>query len=66
MKKISILVPRRGILANIEGPRQVFAMVNEFCEMQGKPPAFDIELVGITRETKLNKGLYTITADQYY
>jgi transcriptional regulator GlxA family with amidase domain len=63
MKRISILVPRRGILANIEGSRQVFAMANEFCEMQGKPSPFEIRLVGLTPETKLNRGLYTITAD---
>jgi transcriptional regulator GlxA family with amidase domain len=63
MKNITILVPRRGILANIEGPRQVFAQVNEFNIMQGKPEVFNIQLAGITPDTKLNRGLYTIRAD---
>jgi transcriptional regulator GlxA family with amidase domain len=64
MKKISILIPKRGILANIEGPRQVFEQVNEFFRMQDKSEPFKIQLVGIKKETRLNKGLYTVYADK--
>ncbi len=63
MKHITIIVSKGAILGNVEGPRQVFAEVNNLLAMKGKPPLFKIQLVGLTRESKLNDGLYTITTD---
>jgi transcriptional regulator GlxA family with amidase domain len=63
MKHISILVPKGAILGSIEGPRQLFAQVNQFCKAKGEPPLFNIQLIGLTKETKLSGGLYTINTD---
>ncbi len=60
MKHVSILVTQGAILGNIEGPRQVFAEVNNFLNSQGKSPYFRIELVGLKKTSQLNNGLYSI------
>ena len=31
---------------------------------QGKPPFYNVEIVGLEKETKLNQGLYNIHADK--
>jgi len=64
MKHISIIVTKGAILGNIEGPRQVFTEVNEFLARIGKAPLFKIQLVGLSKESQLNDGLYTISTDQ--
>lgn len=64
MKHISILVPEGALLGNVEGPRQLFSCVNDFLASQGKSPLFEVQLVGISSQTKLNNGLYTITPDR--
>ena len=64
MKTITILVPKRAILGSIEGPRQVLTGVNSYMASIGKPPLFNVELVGLTRETPLVKGMYTIHTDK--
>lgn len=63
MKDITILVPKGAILGSIEGPRQLLTGVNAYFAGMGKPPVFNVQLAGLTRETKLSRGLYTITAD---
>ena len=63
MKHISILVPQGALLANIEGPRQLFSCVNEYLRSMGNEPLFKIELVGIHKTTLLNDGLYTVSPD---
>jgi transcriptional regulator GlxA family with amidase domain len=60
MKKITILVPKGAILGSIEGPRQLLTGVNSYFANIGMPPIFNIELVGLTKETTLGGGLYTI------
>jgi transcriptional regulator GlxA family with amidase domain len=60
MKTISILVPKGAILGSIEGPRQVLSGVNSYFGSLGKKPLFQVELVGLTRETPIGSGLYTI------
>ncbi len=64
MKHITILVPKGAILGSIEGPRQVLTGVNMYAQSMGKPPAFKIELVGLTNETELIQGMYTIRTDR--
>ena len=61
MKYITIIVTRGAILGNIEGPRQVFAEVNQLLQSMGKPPLFYIQLAGLSKESQLNDGLYTIS-----
>jgi transcriptional regulator GlxA family with amidase domain len=63
MKHISILVPTGAILSSIEGPRQVFTEVNKFLKHIGKPALFKVQLVGVSRETMVCGGRYTVYAD---
>ncbi len=63
MKRITILIPSGGILGSIEGPRQLLSQVNTLFKMQEKPPMFDVKLVGLTKETKLAGGLFTVHSD---
>jgi transcriptional regulator GlxA family with amidase domain len=64
MKTISILVPKGAILGSIEGPRQVLSGVNSYFGSLGKKPLFHVELVGLSRETAIGNGLYTIHANR--
>ncbi len=63
MKHISILVPKGAILGSLEGSRQLLTQVNEFMKFRGAPPLFKVQLVGLTRETKLSGGSFTAHAD---
>lgn len=63
MKHISILVPEGAILGSLEGSRQMFTQVNEFCKAKGAPPLFNVQLVGLSKETSLSGGRFTANAD---
>jgi len=65
MKHITIVVTKGAILGNIEGPRQVFTEVNESLARIGRPHLFKIQLVGLSKESQLNDGLYTISTDLF-
>lgn len=63
MKHISILVPKgQAVLSSIVGPFKVFSKVNEYLILNGlrKDKMFDIQLVGITKETILYDGAFHI------
>lgn len=64
MKHITILVPRGAILGSIEGPRQLLTGVNAYASSMGKAPLFNVELVGLAKETPLVNGTYTIKTDR--
>ena len=63
MKHISILVPKGAILGSLEGTRQLFTQVNAFLSLKGAMPAFKVQLVGLSRQTPLAGGLFTVNAD---
>jgi transcriptional regulator GlxA family with amidase domain len=63
MKQITILVPKGAILGSIEGPRQLLTGANSWSMSVGKAPLFQIRLAGISKETPLINGLYTISTD---
>ncbi|GAB3580378.1 helix-turn-helix domain-containing protein [Hymenobacter daeguensis] len=63
MKHISILVPAGdAVVGSIEGPHKVFSQVNDLLAGMGQPPAFQVELVGLTRHKTFNRGLFTLHA----
>lgn len=62
MKHISILILQDSVLSSIDAPRQLFTKVNEFLVEQGKKPAFQVQLIGASKETIINNA-YTIKAD---
>jgi transcriptional regulator GlxA family with amidase domain len=63
MKNITILIPENAVLAAINDPRNIFTSVNQFLEMAGKPAAFNVQMVGLTKEVKLHGNLFTVHAD---
>jgi transcriptional regulator GlxA family with amidase domain len=63
MKHVSILVPESAVLASVEDPRHLFAMVNGLCHEAGREPAFEIHMVGASREVKLHGSCYTVHTD---
>ena len=63
MKHVSILVPAGdAVVGSIEGPHKVLSQVNELLAGAGQPPAFQIELVGLTKHKTFNRGLFTLHA----
>jgi transcriptional regulator GlxA family with amidase domain len=64
MKHVSILVPKGDCsLVNIEGTYQILSRVNEHLAKSGKPPLFNIQLVGLQKDTAIKKGLFKICPD---
>ena len=64
MKHISILIPEGDIsVTNVEGTHQIFSEVNGFLARNGKPPMFHIQLVGLSKESRMKKGLFSIHPD---
>jgi transcriptional regulator GlxA family with amidase domain len=63
MKHVSILIPKGVVLPSIVDPHTMFTGVNQFLEVAGKPPLFKIQLVGLSKEAKLNNGLFSIHTD---
>src|ERR1700744_3547060 len=63
MKTVSILVPESAVLQGVADPRYMFTAVNEFLKNAGKPPLFNVQLVGLTKEVKFNSGTFSIHTD---
>ncbi|MCX2680009.1 helix-turn-helix domain-containing protein [Galbibacter sp. EGI 63066] len=63
MKHISILVTNNSLIAAIGNTKYMFSQVNDFLEESGTPQMFNVQLVGLTNEVKLNDGVYTIQSD---
>lgn len=63
MKHISILVPENAVLAAVDDPRHIFSMVNSLLEKEGKKPLFDIEFIGIKKEVRLHKSVFSVHID---
>jgi transcriptional regulator GlxA family with amidase domain len=63
MKTVTILVPEMAVLAAVVDPRYMFTAVNEFMKSAGKMPLFNVQLVGLTKEVKLNDGLFSVHID---
>jgi len=50
-------------LAAVDDPRHVFSMVNSLLENEGKPPVFNIKLVGLKKEIKLHGSSFSVHTD---
>lgn len=64
MKHVSILIPETAVIEAIADPRYLFTAVNEFLQASGKLPLFKVELVGMTKEVRLNNSLFSVHADK--
>jgi transcriptional regulator GlxA family with amidase domain len=63
MKKVSILVPESSVMQAIADPQYCFSAVNQFLIISGASPLFDIQLVGLRKEVKLNEGRFSVHTD---
>lgn len=63
MKTVSILVLETAVTTSIMDAQYMFSAVNGFFSSSGREPYFDVKLVGLTKEVKLNNGLVTIHPD---
>ncbi len=63
MIDISILALKNAVLASVADSRYVFVMVNEFLKKSGKAPLFNVQLVGLCGEVKLNDGVFSMHPD---
>ena len=63
MKNIIILVPETAVPAAIVDPGYMFTAVNQFFKSAGKHPPFTVQLAGLSKEVKLNDGLFSVHTD---
>lgn len=64
MKHVSILALSDATVASIDGSYQIFSRINDFMRYQQRPVFYDVEIVGINKNTKLGGGLYSIHVDK--
>jgi transcriptional regulator GlxA family with amidase domain len=64
MKRVSILVPESSVLQAIADPQYLFSAVNQFMMAAGKSPLFEVQLVGLKKEVKLNDGLFSVNTSK--
>jgi transcriptional regulator GlxA family with amidase domain len=64
MKRVSILVPENSVMQAIADPQYLFSAVNQFRAVAGKKPLFDVQLIGLKKEVKINDGLFSISTSQ--
>ncbi|MEQ9166395.1 MAG: helix-turn-helix domain-containing protein [Fulvivirga sp.] len=64
MKNVSILVPESCVMQAVADPRYLFTAVNQFLNISGRPPLFNVELVGLNKEVQLNEGIFTVHMDR--
>lgn len=64
MKNVSILVPESSVMQAIADPRYLFSAVNQFFQVAGKKPFFNVQLVGLSKEVKLNDGMFSVHTDK--
>ncbi|OAQ40767.1 AraC family transcriptional regulator [Pedobacter psychrophilus] len=64
MKRVSILVPQTAIIEAVADPHYMFNAVNQFLKISGKEPLFEINLVALEKEVKLNGSLFTVHINQ--
>jgi transcriptional regulator GlxA family with amidase domain len=64
MKHVSILVPETAVIEAVADPRYLFSAVNQFLAAAGRAPLFEVKLVAVRRETRLDNAAFSVHADQ--
>ncbi len=60
MKNVSILIPETAVIEAVADPHYMFKAVNHLLVSSGKRPLFNVQLVGLTKEVKLENRLYSV------
>ncbi len=63
MKTIYILVPEHAVLQAVADPQYCFNTVNEFLQVSGKEPLFNIQLVGAQRQVQFSGKQFSVAPD---
>lgn len=63
MKHVSVIVPETAVIEAIADPRYLFTAVNQFLEVSGRSSLFQVQLVGLSHEVKLNNNLFSVHTD---
>ncbi len=63
MKHVSVLVLHDAVMASIVDANTMFTGVNQFLEARDDSPRFKLQFVGISKQVKLNNGLFSVRAD---
>ena len=63
MKHVAILALNDAVSASVVDPTVMFNGVNDLLVNSGKPPAFKIQLVGLTKAVRLHNGPFTVHSD---
>jgi transcriptional regulator GlxA family with amidase domain len=64
MKNVSILVPETAVIEAVADPHYMCKAVNQFLLASGKEPLFNVQLVAINKEVKLENSLFTVHIDK--
>jgi transcriptional regulator GlxA family with amidase domain len=64
LMNVSILVPENSVMQAIADPQYLFSAVNQFMAVSGKKPLFNVQLVGLKKQVKINDGLFSINTSQ--
>lgn len=64
MKNVSILVPETAVIEAVADPHYMCKAVNQFLMASGKAPLFNVKLVAVNKEVKLENSLFTVHIDQ--
>ncbi len=62
--RISVFVPKYGVIEAITPPFRTFNTANEFLKASGKEPIFDVEYVGLSPYVSAGEGEYLIKIDR--
>ena len=64
MKNVSILIPETAVIEAVADPHYMFKAVNRFLQASGKRPLFNVQLVGLKKEVKLENSLYSVHTEK--
>ncbi len=64
MKNVSILVPETAVIEAVADPHYMCKAVNQFLIASGKEPLFNVNLVAVNKEVKLENSLFTVHIDK--
>ncbi len=62
MLRVSVYVPRMGVMEAICPAYRIFNTANDFLKIEGKDPLFQVDYVGLDEQTRLGEGQYVVNA----
>ncbi|MEQ6118656.1 helix-turn-helix domain-containing protein [Reichenbachiella sp. MALMAid0571] len=64
MKNVSIIIPETAVIEAVADPHYILKAVNQFLVASNRSPLFNVQLVGLTKEVKLENSLYSVHAEK--